>query len=204
MMLKVGLTGGIGSGKSIVAGIFKVLGVPVFDADSEAKTLMENNDQLKKLLKKEFGPETFEDGKLNRSYLANIVFNDAYKLDRLNSLVHPITIATAASWIQQQTASYIIKEAALLFEAGSAGNLDFIIGVFAPEHSRIQRVMERDKLSRDDIKARMNKQIEDEIKMKLCDFILINDEQQLLIPQVLALHEKLLGIAIEKTKIYDA
>lgn len=188
-MLKVGLTGGIGSGKSIVAGIFKVLGIPVFDADSEAKKTMETDELLMKALKQEFGEDTYKDGKLNRPYLASQVFNDAFKLEKLNAIVHPATIAAAEKWMQQQTTPYVIKEAALLFEAGSAGSLDYIIGVTAPTHIRIQRVMERDGYTREEVKARMSRQIDDKIKMKLCDFVLVNDEQRLLVPQVLKLHE---------------
>jgi dephospho-CoA kinase len=199
-MLKVGLTGGIGSGKSIVAGIFEVLGIPVFDADSQAKRLMNTNDQIKKLLIKEFGTDTYKGEELNRSLLSNLVFNDPYKLERLNAIVHPITIAAAETWMQQQTSAYVIKEAALLFEAGSTNHLDYIIGVFAPLNVRIQRVIKRDKLTGEAVRARMNRQIQDEIKMKLCDFVLTNDEQHLLIPQIISLHEKLLSFASDKQK----
>lgn len=194
-MLKVGLTGGIGSGKTIVAEIFKVLGIPVFNADSEAKNIMETNEQLKLDLINEFGNETYENGRLNRPFLAKIVFNDRYKLEKLNALVHPVTIAAADTWMHKQTTPYVVKEAALLFEAGSAVHLDYIVGVFAPMHIRLQRVMERDKLSVEEVKARMSRQIQDEIKMKLCDFTLNNDEQSLLLPQVLRLHEKLMKLA---------
>ena len=190
-MLKIGLTGGIGSGKSVIAQLFKVMGVPVFDADKEAKRIMEYDEELQKALIAEFGASTYTNGRLNRVYLAQQVFADTYKLEKLNALVHPVTIAAAENWMQKQTSTYVVKEAALLFESGSAENLDYIIGVFAPAHIRIQRVMERDGLSRDDVKARMNRQIQDEIKMKLCDFVLINDERQLLIPQVLELHREL-------------
>jgi dephospho-CoA kinase len=194
-MLKVGLTGGIGSGKSIVAEIFKVLGMPVFDADVEAKRVMQSDPVLKQQLIIEFGEETFIEGELNRPWLAAQVFNNIFKLDRLNALVHPATITAANDWMNIQSSPYVIKEAALLFEAGSAGNLDYIIGVTAPEHMRIQRIMQRSNYSREEIKLRMSKQIEDNIKMKLCDFVLVNDEQQLLTPQVLALHEKLVVLS---------
>lgn len=195
-MLKIGLTGGIGSGKSVVAEIFKVLGIPVFDADKEAKKIMGNDPGLREALVKEFGEETYINGHLNRGFLAKQVFSEAYKLEKLNALVHPVTIAAADQWMNIQAAPYAIKEAALLFEAGSAVNLHYIVGVFAPVHIRLQRVMERDKLSREDVKARMNRQIQDEIKMKLCDFVLLNDEQRLLTTQVILLHEKLLSLAL--------
>jgi dephospho-CoA kinase len=189
-MLKIGLTGGIGSGKSAVAGIFNVLGIPVFDADTNAKLVMETDAALTSSIKRLFGEESYSEGKLNRPYIANLVFSDAYKLEQLNALVHPATITAANNWMQQQTTPYVIKEAALLFEAGSAAHLDYVIGVYAPQQIRIKRVMDRDKVTREQVLARMNRQINEEIKMKLCDFVLVNDEQQLLIPQVLQLHER--------------
>lgn len=191
-MLKIGLTGGIGSGKSTVAGIFNVLGIPVFDADSEAKKIMQTDEALSKAIQKEFGEHTYTVGKLNRTALANIVFGDPYRLAKLNAIVHPATIAAAVTWMKQQTTPYVIKEAALMFEAGSAAGLDYIVGVYAPRHVRINRVMNRDDVSREKVLERMNRQINEEIKMRLCDFVVVNDEQQLLIPQVTKLHERFL------------
>jgi dephospho-CoA kinase len=190
-MIKVGLTGGIGSGKSTVAEIFKTLGIPVFDADAFAKRIMEENSTLKESIKKAFGEESYIGDKLNRKYIADIVFKDKYQLEVLNNLTHPATIKAADEWMEQQNTPYCIKEAALLFEAGTAGNLDYIIGVKAPEPLRIKRVMQRDNIARQDVMNRMGKQIDQDIKMRLCDFVITNDEQQLLIPQVLELHEKL-------------
>ena len=191
-MLRIGLTGGIGSGKSTVANIFKVLGIPVFDADSEAKKLMEEDSSLVRSIKEEFGEESFFNGKLNRKYLASIVFNDSFKLEKLNALVHPATIAWAEEWMKQQTSPYVVKEAALMFESSASAGVDVMIGVYAPKALRIQRAMQRDNLSREEVLARMDKQIDEEIKMRLCDFVLVNDEQELLLPQVLKLHEKFL------------
>lgn len=195
-MLKIGLTGGIGSGKSSVVGIFNVLGIPVFDSDLYAKLVMETDHELAASIKKTFGEESYTGEKLNRSYIANLVFNDPYKLEQLNALVHPAAIMEANNWMAKQTTPYIIKEAALLFEAGSAANLDYIIGVSSPGHLRIKRVMERDSLTREQVTSRMNRQMDEEAKMKLCDSIIINDEQQLLVPQVLALHEKFIASQI--------
>ena len=199
MALRIGLTGGIGSGKSMVAHIFKVLGIPVFDADSAAKQVMETDKELQKSLIETFGAETLADGRLNRKYLANIVFNDSFQLEKLNAMVHPATIAAAEKWASGQTAPYTIKEAALFFEAGSSIGIDYMIGVYAPQHLRIKRVMDRDGITRDEVKARMQKQIQEEIKMRLCDFVIINDDQNLLIPQVLKLHEQFLQEAKEAT-----
>lgn len=200
MMLKIGITGGIGSGKSTVSNIFKVLGIPVFDADSEAKNIMETNADVKRKLIEEFGNEVFIEGKLNRKHLSSIVFVDTYKLEKLNAIVHPAAIEAGLNWAAKQTAPYIIKEAALMFEAGSATNLDFVIGVYAPQALRLKRVMHRDNFGRHDVLNRMSKQINETIKMRLCDFVVINDEQQLLIPQVLKLHEQFLAIATEKSQ----
>ena len=198
-MLKIGLTGGIGSGKSSVAGIFNVLGIPVFDADTYAKLVMEKDDALATSIKNTFGEESYLEGKLNRAYIANLVFNDAFKLEQLNALVHPATIMEANNWMQQQKTSYVIKEAALLFEAGSASHLDYVIGVYAPEHMRIKRVMKRDNITAEQVMARMERQINEVIKMKLCDFVIVNNEQQLLIPQVLQLHEKFVSLSSQQS-----
>ncbi|MCW3106985.1 MAG: dephospho-CoA kinase, partial [Segetibacter sp.] len=197
-MLKIGLTGGIGSGKTAVAGIFNVLGIPVFDADKQAKVIMEDDEQLILSIQKAFGESSYTDGKINRPYLANIVFNDPAKLDVLNALVHPVTIQAANTWMNTQATPYVVKEAALMFESGSASNLHYIIGVYAPQHIRIQRVMERDHVTREQVLTRMNRQINEVIKMKLCDFVVVNDEQQLLIPQVLQLHEKFIELGKHK------
>jgi dephospho-CoA kinase len=194
-MLKIGLTGGIGSGKSTVTQIFKILGIPVFDADTEAKKLMETNAIIKQALIEEFGEAVFDNNILNRKYLSSIVFVDTYKLDKLNAIVHPVAIEAALQWAAKQHAPYIIKEAALLFEAGSANNLDFIIGVNAPQAIRLQRVMHRDNVGRQDVLNRMSKQINPTLKMKLCDFVIQNNEQQLLIPQVVKLHQHFLQLA---------
>jgi dephospho-CoA kinase len=190
-MLNIGLTGGIGSGKTTVANIFRVLGVPIFDADTAAKYLMENNDALRDKLIENFGQLVFVEGKLNRKFLASIVFKDPYQLNLLNAMVHPLTLKAAEDWFANQQTDYAIKEAALLFEAGAGAGLDYIIGVFAPQHVRVQRVMKRDGLSREEVLSRMDKQISDTIKMKLCDFIIVNDEQQMLTEQVLSIHKKL-------------
>lgn len=192
MPLKVGITGGIGSGKTTVTNVFKTLGIPVFDADAAAKKVMNEDEDLKNKIRNFFGEEAYITGILNRKYIADIVFKDAYKLEKLNAMVHPVTIAMGEEWMQQQASVYALKEAAIIFESGAAAGLDYIIGVFAPQHLRIQRVMQRDKVSREEVLSRMSKQIDEFMKMKLCDFVITNDEQQLLIPQVLAVHEKLL------------
>ena len=189
-MLRIGLTGGIGSGKSTVAKIFETLGIPVYYADDASKKMMNENDELKKAIQKNFGEETYTDGLLNRKLLSSLIFNNPEKLAILNSIVHPATIKDAADWMKKQTAPYAIKEAALIFESGSQAQLDKVIGVYAPAAVRINRVMQRDNSTRDEVISRMNKQIDEEMKMRLCDYVIVNDEQELLIPQVVALDRK--------------
>lgn len=197
MVLKIGLTGGIGSGKTTVAKIFELLKVPIYYADDASKRLYHTNKKLMAGLKKHFGEDIYTNEELSRSKLAAIVFNDPEKLQLLNSLVHPVTIKDAEDWMQKQTSPYIIKEAALLFEAGSANGLDYIIGVSSPQALRIKRVVERDGLKEEDVISRMNRQMDEEKKMQLCDFVIHNDERELVIPQVLALHEKFLKMSKE-------
>ena len=199
-MFRVGLTGGIGSGKSTVAHVFEILGIPVYYADKEAKRLMNEDHEIRKQLIAHFGEETYKDNLINRRFLAEIVFKDKGKLQLLNSLVHPITIARAEEWMVQQNTPYVIKEAALIFESGSQENLDYVIGVSAPLALRIQRTMKRDSVTREEVLNRMRNQIQESIKMRLCDFVIRNDEQHLVLPQALALHEKLKRLAVGAEK----
>jgi dephospho-CoA kinase len=199
-MFIAGITGGIGSGKSIVAEMFRVLGVPVYDADRAAKRMMQEDEELKKQIINLFGESSYIKGKLNTAYLSSVVFENPDQLDQLNKIIHPATIEDAKKWFSQQHAPYVVKEAALLFESGSVKDLDFVIGVFAPQTLRIKRVMNRNNMTAEDVKNRMKKQIDEQIKMRLCDAVINNDDTQLVIPQILTLHEKLL----EKSKLKKA
>jgi dephospho-CoA kinase len=192
---QIGITGGIGSGKSLVCKIFQSLGVPVYDADSRAKALMTTDGILISGIKKEFGNLSYNtDGTLNRKHIGEAAFRDPDKLKALDELVHPRVAFDYAKWANSQSHPYIVKEAALLFEAGSYKMLDKIIVVSAPESLRVKRVVARDpnrteQMVRDIIKNQMT----DSEKTKRADFIVVNDESQLVIPQVLALHEQFMA-----------
>jgi dephospho-CoA kinase len=189
--LQIGITGGIGSGKSLVCKIFGHLGVPVYDADSHAKELMTTDGILISGIKKEFSDLSYHaDGSLNRVYLANNVFHDPEKLARLNQLVHPRVGADYEKWVRQNEGrAYVIKEAALLFEAASHQTLDEIIVVSAPEALRIKRVLARDAhRTVEQIKAIVEKQMPEDEKLKRADHVIVNDETELIVPQVLKLH----------------
>jgi dephospho-CoA kinase len=202
MSVIIGLTGGIGSGKSIVAKVFECLGIPIFNADATAKDIMNSSPIIKSKLIEAFGNEVYsstidKNGNvaetLNRSYLSKIVFSDTHQLEILNAIVHPITIKAAIDWAASQSAPYVIKEAALFFESGSSNGVSKIIGVSAPKAIRIHRVMKRDQCTKEEVEKRMKFQIEESIKMKLCDYVIVNDDQHLVVPQVVALHEQIMA-----------
>jgi dephospho-CoA kinase len=194
-MIVVGLTGGIGSGKTTVANFFKDLGVPVYFADEEAKKLMHTSKEIKQQLIAEFGKETFINGNLNRSYLASIVFNDSSKLQKLNSIVHPEVAKHFLSWVQKQQAPYVIQENAILYENNTASNFDVIITVTSPIGEKIDRVVKRDATTKKEVLARMNKQWDDEEKIALSDFVINNTNLKATRKQVLRIHKKLLSLS---------
>jgi dephospho-CoA kinase len=195
-MLKIGITGGIGSGKTTVCRIFEVLGIPVFYADDAAKSIMHTDDLLREQIIEGFGKESYSAaGELNRQYISSVVFNNDDELKKLNALVHPAVFRAFDIWVaQQENAPYVIKEAALLFESDSYKMCDRSVLVKSPEGIRIKRIMARDGATEENVRLRMNKQFTDEQKEKLADHILLNDEQTLLIPQVIALHEQFLRL----------
>lgn len=196
-MLRIGLTGGIGSGKTTVSKIFQTLGIPVYDADTEAKRLMNTDPAIRTAIINAFGKESYEGTDINRSFLISHVLYDEQKLAALNAIVHPATIADAERWMTEQESDYALKEAAIIFETGSEKNLDYVIGVTSPESLRMERIMKRDGRSEDEIRQMMALQMDEKEKISKCDFVIYNDEQQMLIPQVVALHEKLLRLAAD-------
>ncbi|HCM76985.1 MAG TPA: dephospho-CoA kinase [Cytophagales bacterium] len=190
---QVGITGGIGSGKSLVCRIFGVLGIPLYDADSRAKILMTTDRILVDQIKKEFGNLSYHpDGSLNREHLRK-AFSNTSELNKLNAIVHPRVAMDYKKWVDQQIGfKYVIKEAALLLESGSAKELDHLIVVFAPKPLRIQRVLKRDPhRSQLEVENIINNQMDDKEKMALANDVIVNDETCLVIPQVLELHERL-------------
>ena len=197
-MLKVGITGGIGSGKSIVCRVFTVLGIPVYDSDGRAKGVMQHDALLKQQLQQAFGNEVYTtDGQLDRAYLGALVFHQPEKLTLLNSLVHPRVKADFEHWAAaQKSVPYILKEAALMFESEAHKQVQQIITVSAPLDVRLARVLQRDPHRQaTDVHAIIDKQLSEEERQQRADFIIYNNDQQLVIPQVLALHEKLISLS---------
>ena len=197
-MLKIGLTGNIGSGKTTVSKVFELLGIPIFYADDAAKQAMVTDAILINEIKAAFGGQSyFEDGALNRKYIAGIVFKNDSQLKKLNSLVHPATFRAFDTWLKNsKNVPYVLKEAALLFESDSYKMCDYTILVKAPSETRIRRVMQRDGLRREEVESRNAQQFSEEKKAALADYIVINDDVQLVIPQVLQLHQVLLSLVV--------
>lgn len=192
-MRKIGITGGIGAGKSIVSRMFAVLGVPVYDADTRAKWVMHHNEALREELLEAFGPGTFTNtGELDRAYLASLVFNNPQRLEQLNSLVHPHVGKDFETWVATYADKpYVLKEAALMFESESWRQMDEVIAVYSPLELRIKRLLKRDTHRTEaDIKAIIARQLSEEEKMRRAQHIIYNDDKQLIIPQVLTLHEQ--------------
>ena len=204
MTLQVGITGGIGAGKTTVCRIFEALGVPVYYADERARHILMRNHELHQELRDHFGEEIFDrEGKPDRKKIAAIVFNDKEKLQTLNGLIHPrvgTDWADWADWVSSRDYAfpYVLKEAALLFESGSYKQLDRIICVAAPDDLRISRVVSRDGVSGEDVKLRMKNQLSQELKISLSQFLILNDEKESLIQQVIRVHRKILKLAEQK------
>lgn len=196
-MIRIGITGGIGSGKSTVCRVFETFGIPIFYADTVAKEIMVSDPILTAGIKNTFGAESYNsEGKLNNQHIAGIVFNNSSELAKLNKLVHPAVFRAFDEWLAglPEYTRYIIKEAALLFESGSYKLCDKNILVTAPLAMKLERVMDRDGVSEAQVKARMDKQMSDEEKVKMADYLIKNDESQSVILQVMELHHQILNI----------
>lgn len=192
-MFRVGLTGGIGSGKTLVCSILEKLNIPVYYADEAAKDLMNQSEELKKEIINLFGDEAYSHGKLDREYLAGSLFGNNELLNAMNSLVHPAVRKDFQQWTARQTeVPYVVEEAAILFESGAHLEMDFTVLIWAPEELRISRVMERDACDRESVQRRMKHQMPGEELRKLADHVITNDGQQMLLPQIIEMHNHLL------------
>lgn len=193
-MLKVGITGGIGSGKSMVCQVFATLGIPVFKADDAARYLMEHDAALVASVKQLLGADVYDGAVLQRDKVSALVYNNELLRQQLNALVHPATIAYGEQWMESRSAPYVLKEAAIFFESGSHTTVDLMIGVYAPEEIRINRAMKRGGLKEERVRSIIASQMDEQEKMARCDYIVTNDDVQPVLPQVLAIHAKLVSV----------
>lgn len=190
----VGITGGIGAGKSTVSMIFQSFGIPIYEADFHSKNLLDSDLKLQSSLVDLLGSVILEEMKINRAIMANLIFNDRVLLDKTNALIHPKVGAHFKNWVSEQKAPYVIKEAAILFESGSFKKCDKVIMVSAPVEMRINRVMMRSDISRKEVLSRISKQWPDERKIELADYVIHNNEQESIIKQSIEIHKKLLSL----------
>lgn len=192
-MFQVGITGGIGSGKTLVCSVFERLGIPVYYADSAAKWIMDHEPPVKKEIGELLGAASYRGDRLDREYVAGRVFRDPELLERLNGIVHPAVRKHYMQWVKEQSGvPYVIEEAAILFESGAHRFLDLTVLVYSPEDLRIRRVMERDGVSEEEVRLRMNRQMGEEEKKRFADETLMNDENEMLLPQIIALHQRII------------
>jgi dephospho-CoA kinase len=191
-IMKLGVTGGIGSGKTSVCKVFSVLGIPVFFADPEANLVMNSDENIIRELNKLAGNDLYREGKLDRKKLAALIFKDQDLLKKVNSLVHPVVVDNFKRWTEVQETPYVIMEAAILFESGASELVDRIATVIAPVEERISRVTQRNTLSREQVIERINNQIKDSERIKRSDYIINNSENEMIIPAILKIHEDIL------------
>jgi dephospho-CoA kinase len=196
---KLGITGGIGSGKTSVCRVFDVLGIPVFSADREARKIMDCDSEIINGICSITGKDIYVGGNLDRASMAKIIFNDKSLLEKVNSLVHPAVFDRFNRWASEQTTPYVIMEAAILFESGASEFVDRVATVVAPVDQRISRVIHRNKLSREQVMERMRNQIDDEERIKLSDYIIYNSENDMIIPAILKIHNDILSLLNTQT-----
>jgi len=191
--MKLGITGGIGSGKTSVCRVFNILGIPVFSADPEAQRIMNNDKGVIDGINKIAGKNLYPDGALDRMELASLIFNDPESLRKVNSLVHPVVFDNFIHWSEEQKSPYVIMEAAILFESGASNLVDRVATVYAPVEERIARVTRRNQLTRDQVLERIKNQMDDKTRMKMSDYKINNSENEMIIPVILKIHEDLLN-----------
>jgi dephospho-CoA kinase len=196
--MRLGVTGGIGSGKTSVCRVFNVLGVPVFSADAEARIIMETDKNVISKIESIAGRDIYETGLLNRSKLANLMFNDDLILREVNHAVHPVVLDHFVNWEYLQDAQYVIMEAAILFESGAANLVDRILTVIAPLEERIDRIIGRNKLTRQQVLERVKKQLGDEEKIEKSHYVIDNSDNMMIIPEILKIHQEIINIRRNK------
>jgi dephospho-CoA kinase len=191
--MKLGVTGGIGSGKTSVCKVFNVLGIPVFSSDLDANMIMENDKSIIVGINAIAGRDMYINGSLDRMVLADLIFNDNSLLGKVNSLVHPVVSEHFMRWEMQQTAPYVIMEAAILIESGTSKLVDRIASVIAPAEERVNRVIHRSNLTKEQVLERMRNQMEDDLRIRLSDYVIYNSENDMIIPAILKIHNDILN-----------
>lgn len=190
-MIKIGITGGIGSGKSVICKTFNILGIPVYYSDKRAKELLNTSKEIKEALTRLFGTNLYTEEGIDKVKLANIIFNDKYHLEKVNSIVHPIVMKDFYDWSEKQETDIVINESAIIFEANLNKHFDYIITIVAPEEVRINRVIKRDNVKKEDVVVRINHQYSDEKKIKESDFVITNNNTDPILPQIKRILEKI-------------
>lgn len=190
---RLGITGGIGSGKSTVCKVFNILGIPVFSADYEARIIMDNDQDIKRRINELSGRDMYLKGMLDRAEFAGMIFNNKELINKVNSIVHPVVFERFNTWTDEQSSQYVIMEAAILFESGASELVDSILTVVTPLEERIQRLLRGDKLTRDQIMDRIHNQIDDDTRMRNSDYVIFNSENDMIIPAILKVHKEILG-----------
>lgn len=191
-LMKLGITGGIGSGKTSVCRVFNVLGIPVFSADPEAQMIMNEDEEVRKAINEIAGRNIYPGGILDRMALASLIFNDQESLKKVNDLVHPMVFGNFISWAEKQTTPYVIMEAAILFESGASKLVDRVATIIAPVEERISRVTFRNRLTREQVMERIRNQMTDEERIKRSDYVINNSENAMIIPVILRIHEDII------------
>lgn len=192
--MKIGVTGGIGSGKTSVCRVFNVLGIPVFSSDAVAREIMDSDHMIIDKVKSIVGKDVYSSGVLDRGELAGLIFNNANLLHEINKIVHPLVFYHFNQWVKTVSAPYSIMEAAILIESGASKLVDRIITVVAPVEERIERVVSRNKLTREQVLDRIKNQVGDEEKIRLSDYVIYNSEHEMIIPCILNIHEEILSL----------
>ena len=191
-VFKLGITGGIGSGKTSVCRVFNILGIPVFSADSEAREIMEKENGVIRRINSITGMDLYSGGSLNRKELATLIFNNHMLLEKVNSLVHPIVINHFLQWEKEQSSPYVIMEAAILFESGASKFVDKVAVIIAPLEERLERVILRSNLTKEQVLERTRNQMNDEERVKLSDYVISNSENDMIIPEILKIHKDII------------